>query len=375
MGRVTDTWSDGKGYQSGYGVPGPYVIGNHNHKQVIRGDITHNLLLVNWRKPSGYFTYVTDIHGFTGTATGIYMGTKIGALSTSVTGGYAPQTAGDNSYLGNDSNTMNRVNVQALLKAKDQNIHVGNAIAESRKTVSMIGDRVMRLYKGYRLARKGKFGDAARELGVTHRRKGQGAANSWLELQYGWMPLLSDIHGGYQELTKDRKQSGHIIKVSKSATSTVVGTSNAGAYNKTVSTIDKRVKLIYWYRLESPGLAQASSVGLVDPLEIAWELTPWSFVVDWMIPVGDVISSLSATVGMQFLSGTVSSVNKGRHVSTWSNPTDIYGRGKATGIVNTFDFYRTVLLQPKMPAFYVKDPFSTAHFENAIALLRGLIKR
>lgn len=43
-----------------------------------------------------------------------------------------------------------------------------------------------------------------------------------------------------------------------------------------------------------------------NPLEIAWELVPFSFVIDWFIPIGDWLGSLDALKGVKNTWGTVS---------------------------------------------------------------------
>ena len=47
-----------------------------------------------------------------------------------------------------------------------------------------------------------------------------------------------------------------------------------------------------------------------NPLLTAWELVPYSFVVDWFVPIGDFINQYASTDGLVFISGTESlSVN------------------------------------------------------------------
>jgi hypothetical protein len=44
-------------------------------------------------------------------------------------------------------------------------------------------------------------------------------------------------------------------------------------------------------------IVSLASLGVTNPLEIAWELVPFSFVVDWALPVGQYLSSLDAMFG------------------------------------------------------------------------------
>jgi hypothetical protein len=51
---------------------------------------------------------------------------------------------------------------------------------------------------------------------------------------------------------------------------------------------------------------QLNDVGLANPLLTGWEVTPYSFVVDWFIGVGDFLSAVNAfTGGYKFKAGSV----------------------------------------------------------------------
>lgn len=52
-----------------------------------------------------------------------------------------------------------------------------------------------------------------------------------------------------------------------------------------------------------------------NPLELGWEIVPFSFVVDWAIPIGDYLSSLDALTGVDGLAGTVTKKHRYSHES------------------------------------------------------------
>jgi len=47
-------------------------------------------------------------------------------------------------------------------------------------------------------------------------------------------------------------------------------------------------------------------LGLLNPVSLAWELVSWSFVVDWVVPIGPMFQALTAPAGLSFVDGTVS---------------------------------------------------------------------
>jgi hypothetical protein len=44
-------------------------------------------------------------------------------------------------------------------------------------------------------------------------------------------------------------------------------------------------------------------LGLTNPASMAWAALPYSFVVDWLLPVGTMLGALSAPVGLKFQTG------------------------------------------------------------------------
>lgn len=50
-------------------------------------------------------------------------------------------------------------------------------------------------------------------------------------------------------------------------------------------------------------LVQLGSHGLTNPLALAWELFPMSFVINWFLPIGNFLAGLSTPFGMEFRDG------------------------------------------------------------------------
>jgi len=111
-------------------------------------------------------------------------------------------------------------------------------------------------------------------------------ASAWLELQYGWKPLLNDVfdacaslaHFLNTPLTKS-------FRVSRERPGTATGGYPHGHF--TSSNVYYRVGIIARVSEASvPAL-----LGLTDPASVIWEKTPFSFVADWFIPIGSWLSA------------------------------------------------------------------------------------
>jgi hypothetical protein len=295
---------------------------------------------------------------------------------------------------------------KALLKLKNQRPNLGVAFAERKQTADLFSSNVKTIAKQIRDF-KDKFPKDWRQVLASRRRtrpgdwkKYRGISNSrefkklrvipnrFLELQYGWKPLLSDINDSCQALSH-RDQDANRYNVH------VVGTSNYGdkfAWRKIMNlsglygfdVVDVRkhnCKVVLYYRLRNPVLATFSSLGLTNPLLIAWEKTRLSFVLDWVLPVGNWLNTLDADFGWDFLSGTASKMSRLTATSTWHNTGLVSGdirvaHSGATYNSEGFSMTRSVYDSSPwagLPRF--KNPFSGQHVANAVALLAQAIRR
>jgi hypothetical protein len=131
--------------------------------------------------------------------------------------------------------------------------------------------------------------------------------------------------------------------------------------------------------IDNPSIAYLNSFGLINPLSIAWELVPWSFAIDWFVPVGKTLEAVTATVGLIFNGGRITEhreylmtrkYNPGRRTA-W-RVCENEGNYQEQG----FGFSRTALTAFPHPAFYADmTPYSTTRALNALALVHQLTSK
>lgn len=161
-------------------------------------------------------------------------------------------------------------------------------LAEGREAFSMITSAATRIYGAYTAARRGDLVKAARILtnNTPHRRiADKTVASNWLELQYGWLPLINDAYGAAQYLAE--YALNRRVRVYRARMSKRLGIGPAVPFAKGEGEYIARGQLIA--KLTEVNEARLS--GLADPLSVAWELLPYSFVIDWFLPVGDYLSA------------------------------------------------------------------------------------
>lgn len=271
-----------------------------------------------------------------------------------------------------DPNTRRRVEVEAMLKLQNGRVNLGNALAESKTTLGHIASTATDVLLAYRAARRGDVKSVAKHLGV----KPGGRARpdkAWLEYQYAWKPLLGDIYDAYNSLQKAFDQKGQILHVVRVVTDTAKPTRANVSGSST-----RKHRCHIWCRVDQAGLHAATQLGLTNPLAIAWELMPYSFVVDWMLPIGNVLSACTAPMGLTFLSGSVSVSVNGYH--TEERPFNVFGGLPVKGVnpqvvTHVASYDRVALGGFPLPRLYYKSPFTTEKMMSASALISGLLSK
>jgi len=220
------------------------------------------------------------------------------------------------------------------------------------------------------------------QLGRLPRRLWNRIPSRWLELQYGWIPLMNDIVGAANYLSREvRPRTVHVRAFSEDSDKIHrLYTASAGGSKVTLEFLThQRCWVSLYYEMTNPQLADASSLGLVQPCEVVWEMLPYSFVVDWFLPIGSWLQSQSADAGFTFKGGSLSQKSSlfGARTSNveWEDFQNASTSFRAIGslpIVNgkAESFVRTCLDSSPVPGVYVKNPLSPKHMLNGLALLR-----
>jgi len=273
-----------------------------------------------------------------------------------------------------------RALVKARLALKDTDVNLGVAFAERNKTARMVGDNAIAIAKAYRRLRRGDFRGAARELGINKpgKPRGSSATSRWLELQYGWKPLLSDVFGATEALAKRPRSDWRVT--SKGSSVEQIDSLITSGLNHTRCMTQATGKRGSFVRIdavpENDLLIALSSLGITNPLLIGWELVPFSFVVDWILPVGSFLESLDAMLGYGPTWCSMTNFAKVEWNSTGVPQPRHNGGFWYEAVNDTHQHKRYVYVKrtvsesvplPTLPRF--KDPRSLSHMANGLSLL------
>lgn len=252
---------------------------------------------------------------------------------------------------------------------KNHQFNLAVSAAQGKQTVSMVTNAVFSIGGAISDLKKGKFESAARRFGVNQRPSKlseKDVSGRWLELQYGWLPLLSDVYEAgraFEAISNPPRKS--TIKVSVRRAN--VGDSSCSKTVYTCKGMNVDIAQIIYEMSET--LSTPRSLGLIDPLSVAWELIPYSFVLDWFVPIGDYLENLNVIPNLQgrFLT---TRIRRFSGSALWIDPSYKWA-SKPIEHVSYYDMSRTVStsLAVSKPGFEsIPDAMSPKRIANAIAL-------
>jgi hypothetical protein len=258
-------------------------------------------------------------------------------------------------------------------KIKSSNLNLAQSLAEYRQTSKMFASLAMDVVNAFRAVRSGRvIGSAVKQLsGRGKSPTSKAVANRWLEYQYGLKPALSDLYGSAEALAKKIRTgfpqyvSTHGRDGAYFEQDTTRNFDGAPFLQTYVVTQERQLRAKARYVIKDAALKQLSEIGITNPALLAWELVPYSFVIDWLIPVGDFLGSLDALVGVEDLKvlRSYKDVVTYKYFCPWGANTYV-----VTGIVR--DAVSSSGLS--LPSLRYKPSTSFTAVANGVALLRQL---
>jgi len=304
-----------------------------------------------------------------------------------------------------DPNVLNRAEISVLTAMKDEtSAAYGQNLAERKDIESLLVSSVERIAHtviGFKknvgsvawrnlprdLKRAPRLDARGRRVGFIRQYLGP-VPEAWLELQYGWKPLMQDVYQAMK--TVDFFQRNNQYRFSKSAkVASFRDIPNKafqtlpGYYYRPVGNLvrctDRALVRVDYALNTSSSLAPLASVGLANPIDMVWELLPFSFVVDWFLPLGSWFYTFDAAIGKTFIGGSFTQTCRIRPtemVLPGGCPVSTLGLNPGSGFFRSFKMDRAVYStfpSPVPPAF--KNPCSPSHFANALSLLATAFDR
>lgn len=196
-------------------------------------------------------------------------------------------------------------------------------------------------------------------------------SNLWLQWSYGWKPFASDLYN-LADLSMERAE-GSMSRLKVTAKETAVPLVNGiyGCTGDLIGSVDIFGKMIIDLDTSKIFAHNTSRWTALNPAVIAWELVPYSFVVDWFYDIGGYLSNLerSAQAAPAFKAGMWTRYKRFEGKQKLSGYTS-WCKGDAYADVRCGEMKRHVLPYypfPRLPSFNID--LGSNQWNSAAALL------
>lgn len=292
-------------------------------------------------------------------------------------------------------NLKQELRTKILGNIKDEMLDVSMVLAELRGTSRTAANMMLRVGRSMDAVRRRTPESFAYlmhgKLGVDKRRFTQRflkeTAGVFLEWKYGIMPSLIDYTNAINAL--DLSKEGAIFdnpplcvaraSVRRSYSNAIQPFWNVGnkaPREKVVCKTEVTASARCDYRIDGEGLRGLSQFGLGPGTmaTVLWDKTPFSFVLDMMLPVADLIKAWTALAGVETI-GYSETIYQTHSIpaSSLSLDTDNAWKYRAlTKPTKTKEFVRFASSRPPMPTPFIKNPIKVNNLSTVLALFTQL---
>lgn len=125
---------------------------------------------------------------------------------------------------------------------------------------------------------------------------------AWLAAQYVWKPACNDIYNAVSAITGQATRNGFKVVGKGSCTETfdpeTISIGGFGFNAPVQGNVKARCRIVGKFRC-NPAFDVVAQLTSFDPLVLAWNALPYSFVVDWFYNVGGYLQALEAAARYQ----------------------------------------------------------------------------
>lgn len=132
--------------------------------------------------------------------------------------------------------------------------------------------------------------------------KREAFASTVLEVMFGWKPLVADMQAACMTVIQKADDFHFVKRRSHTVIREITPpnwTKNSMGYGKSAE-CRMSVGLSSGVRVSNPNLWLAERAGLLNAASVAWDLVPYSFIINMFVNTGQIINSITDFVGLEF---------------------------------------------------------------------------
>lgn len=208
------------------------------------------------------------------------------------------------------------------------------------------------------------------------------AGDTWLEIHFGWLPILNDIYSISNAVTDVLyAKRPELFRIHGYGESPVEFTNSNPEYADFSGTGKCYCAITGFYTIDDVSAFNQQTMGLRNPAAAFWAAVPYSFVVDWILPVQSYFNALSATAGLQWLDGCRSTMQKASMFSNYNrsitNPDWNWGEVLTCSARSKFVYYEReapyTVSAPALPTLNLPAILDTWKITTSLALMKSAL--
>jgi len=178
-------------------------------------------------------------------------------------------------------------------------------------------------------------------------KKAKSLANAHLEVIFGWQPLIEDIQASAKSVIQHADTFSHV----KGRAQTPIRSTSLKALSSSLTEnrdydLHMRVAICATAEVRNLNTWLLERAGLLNPVAVAWDLVPWSFIVNMFVSTGAVVNSITDFAGLGLSDSGVTTSVKGLY---WTQ----YGWKDYYGEDQVFNSSKTRELRPPERPYFV----------------------
>lgn len=289
--------------------------------------------------------------------------------------------------------------VKAMNNLADRKASLAESVAELKSTAQGLAQNAKKLDRFLFHVMNRRYASAAAALGLdpasrrtskaVRRAKAQtmSVSSAWLEFWFGISPIVSDMVALAAFMSGDSiHQKLRVKGMGRFTDKTVVtGSSSFGSpITRNVTwqaEVERSAFVSLTGQISAPQLRKLAVYGAADVSQALWARKPHTFLIDWVIPVSEVLRAQSAGVGITFRGGTrtlrvlSNAVTRPSRLTASSTIYTQISNQDSPGIVRQLILRRsTYETWPKPMTLWIKDPFGLWKTITSLALLGSKLK-
>lgn len=182
---------------------------------------------------------------------------------------------------------------EAQSKVFGQSLNLAMSAKDVIDANKMASDYFKRVARAAPYLRKKQFGKALKSFFGT-KSKSLAAANSWLEFQFGVRPTIKAVQDAYNHAAMSVKANrGRLLRIRSASRKIEIQqeVSPSSGWKQIPDYSVTSTYACYRYLSKQDFLQNMARFNVV---EVGWDATPWSFLIDWFVPVGDYLSQFGS---------------------------------------------------------------------------------